>query len=524
MANIIEIIFKGRNDASNEIADVKSGLDGVSDSAKKGGAAMDVAMGVLASTQLQRFGDAVGQVFNTMINSAIEAERVAADLETVLKSTGGAAGVTAEGAKELAGELARLTLFEDDAILAGETILLQFTKIGKETLPDATKAMLDLSQRMGIGIPNAAKLIGKAMEGEFIGLKRFGIFLDEQAEKTIEHLFETGKAAEAQALILEELNKRIGGSAEAAADTFGGAMSQLKKEWGEFQEALGTSVVENEMFKELIQSITELLRGLIDAFSNLSDGAQLALVGLFGLFALLAKMAPALISLKVLFGAGGLAGVVTVAKGAIVGLAGVIGGLSAPVLLLIAAIGVLIASLAILGPQAKKTLDMLFAIFKAVLQRIKFEIDKFGASLIEWARTKFGEVGAAIVSGIWEGIKTAWPLLTGNIPLFLANLLVRARQQIGAHSPSDLWADKIGLPMAQGIGIGFERGLQTVSPTMSAALVPQNTFGIRGGGAIQVGTVQVYGELSPEAQRRMRQQAEDISYNSIRLATRRARG
>ncbi|GAG16561.1 unnamed protein product, partial [marine sediment metagenome] len=64
----------------------------------------------------------------TLTKVQIAAEK---QLETVIASTGGAANLTAEELKKMASELQNLTNFGDEAIIAGESILLTFTKIGR---------------------------------------------------------------------------------------------------------------------------------------------------------------------------------------------------------------------------------------------------------------------------------------------------------------------------------------------------------------------------------------------------------
>src|SRR3990172_9454871 len=69
----------------------------------------------------------VGAVLASSVKQAMEAQKVQAQLAAVLKSTGGAAGVTAKMATDLASRLQRLTAYDDEAVLAAENLLLTFT-------------------------------------------------------------------------------------------------------------------------------------------------------------------------------------------------------------------------------------------------------------------------------------------------------------------------------------------------------------------------------------------------------------
>ncbi len=541
MANILEIIFKGTNQTDTAAAGVKKNLDGIQQSAKSVGSAMDVAMGVLASTQMQRFSDAAGQMLKTMVGEAGEAQAIMAQLEAVIKSTGGAAGLSAEEVDKMATSFANMTAYEDDAILAGQTILLQFTKIGEEVFPQATQAMLDLSTRMKVDIPTAAKLVGKALEGEFGGLSRFGIVIDDATKKTIENLMEVGKTAEAQAIIIEEMNKRFGGAAEAQAKTFQGMMTGLRNDWNNALESMGKTLADNPQIIGFFETLRGAIQSFTEWFDKQPDTIQTAIVGIVAAFALLGKIAPTLFALKILLGGAGIGGALAklggsagAAKGILAGLGGVLAGISAPVWMLIAAIAALIALLVVFGPELKVTFMMIADIIAASLNRAIFEVKKFWNNLISSVKQMaanvkawFKQVGTGIVQGIWDGIKTGWEWLKTNISSSITSLLQWVKDKLGIKSPSEVFAKAIGEPMAQGVGLGFKRALRLSSPMMGAALMPSPAFGGSSGGyngvGINVQTVRVYGELSPEAQRRMRKQAEGIAYDSTRMLTRRAR-
>src|SRR5262245_34658348 len=95
------------------------------------------------------FGLAVGGVkelggaLSGLGSDAMAAQQVSAQTQAVLASTGGAAGLTAKQIGDLAGSLSKLTPYEDEAIQSAENVLLTFTQIGSDVLPDATKAALD---------------------------------------------------------------------------------------------------------------------------------------------------------------------------------------------------------------------------------------------------------------------------------------------------------------------------------------------------------------------------------------------
>ena len=102
--------------------------------------------------------------------AAEESERIGRATENVIRSTGGAAGLTAKQITKLADATSRKTGIDDEAIQAGANMLLTFKNIGKKTFPDATRAAADLATTMNQGtlpsmsqISAQAKTIGKAL-------------------------------------------------------------------------------------------------------------------------------------------------------------------------------------------------------------------------------------------------------------------------------------------------------------------------------------------------------------------------
>jgi len=180
------------------------------------------------------------------IKQAMDAQKIQAQLAAVLKSTGGAAGVTADMANDLANSLSGVTTFEDDAILSGENMLLTFTNIGKDVFPAATQAMLDMSTATGQDLVSSSVQLGKALNDPIAGisaLSRVGVTFTEDQKKMIEKMVEAGDVAGAQTVILEELGKEFGGSAKAAGETFGGQLTIVKNSLGNVAEEIGGALL-----------------------------------------------------------------------------------------------------------------------------------------------------------------------------------------------------------------------------------------------------------------------------------------
>lgn len=183
-------------------------------------------------------------LFAKATSEAADAEKSFKQLQQVIRSTGGAAGVSANSIAQLTAELQKTTGVSDDALNSATAMLLTFTKIGKQVMPDAVRAISDLSTAMHGDLQGAAIQVGKAMNDPVKGitaLTRVGVNFTETQKGLIKQLTETGRIMDAQKLILRELQTEFGGSAAAARDTFGGALEALKITVGDLFETIGTS-------------------------------------------------------------------------------------------------------------------------------------------------------------------------------------------------------------------------------------------------------------------------------------------
>jgi ElaB/YqjD/DUF883 family membrane-anchored ribosome-binding protein len=243
-------------------------FDGATGKAK----AYDMTIGSLKDT-MSGFVSAMalGAVLGKVITETTDAEFAAAQLNAALKSTAGVAGQSAESLNAHAQALSYVSRFDDDAITGAQALLLTFTKIGGDTFPKATEAVLNVAQAMGTDLKSAAIQVGKALNDPILGvsaLARSGIQFTDAQKDVIAKLVETNKLAEAQAIILAELNTQFSGSAAAAANTFGGALAQLNNELGNLLTLSNSSSGAATAF---VQLITNAVIGLNTALTRLGE-------------------------------------------------------------------------------------------------------------------------------------------------------------------------------------------------------------------------------------------------------------
>lgn len=241
---------------------------------------------------------------------AVEAQKTGAQTAAVIKSTGGAAGVTATQVGDLATAISLKAGVDDEAIQSGENLLLTFTNVrnetgkGRDIFNRATQAIVDMTAGMNNGTITAEGLkastiqVGKALNDPIKGmtaLAKVGVTFTEQQKQQIAGFVKHNQLAKAQGVILTELGKEFGGSAAASAT----AGQKLAVTWGNIQETIGTALLPT--FESAATWLSEKLPGAVDTLSgalrptfslignvgsaigSLPDPAKAAAIGLAGM-------------------------------------------------------------------------------------------------------------------------------------------------------------------------------------------------------------------------------------------------
>jgi hypothetical protein len=269
-------------------------------------------------------------------------QKALAQVEAGLKSTGNAAGFTSEQLQKMASDLQAKTIFGDEVILKDATAqLLTFTNISGEQFARTQEAALDLATRLDGDLKSASIQLGKALNdpvANLSALSRSGIQFSEEQKATIKSLAETNRLADAQTLILDELNKQYGGSAEAAAQAGIGGIQQLQNSLGDLAEEFGKIISDN------IGPFVEKIKGLVGFLKGLTDEQKKTIVQVAG-FA--AALGPAIFLL----------GKITTAVGGLLKIIRVLGIVMAanPIGLIATAIAGLVAGIIYLATSSSET-------------------------------------------------------------------------------------------------------------------------------------------------------------------------
>ncbi|MDY0678102.1 phage tail length tape measure family protein [Pasteurella multocida] len=264
-AKFTEEINKARNSLGG-LSRTKSGID-LTKVALRG---LAVTAGVVATAFA-----AVSAAAMQGISIYAETERYMARTEAQLKATGAAVGFTASELDKFARSVAMNTLASTDGIRNAMSVLMTFKSVTGDIFKQTISLAQDLAEVFKTDVASEARNLGRALETptEAVSiLKRKGIELSESQQELIKKFVESGEKAKAQELILHELQKRVGGAGQAAAnDTVTGALDTLGQATDELKEAFATATGITDIFKDSVNGLAKAFIWLKEKIAGPSD-------------------------------------------------------------------------------------------------------------------------------------------------------------------------------------------------------------------------------------------------------------
>jgi prophage DNA circulation protein len=179
-----------------------------------------------------------------------EASTANARIETIAKSMdlfGDEAGTVSSRLVDVANQQAKLTGVSRTTIKETSALLLTFRNVAASadevggTFDRAQQAALDLAAAGFGSATSNAQSLGKALEDPIRGLaslSRQGVTFTEVERERIKTLVESNQIGEAQTLILEAIEKQVGGTAEATAN----ASDRLRESFGVLQDEVALAL------------------------------------------------------------------------------------------------------------------------------------------------------------------------------------------------------------------------------------------------------------------------------------------
>jgi hypothetical protein len=219
----------------------------------------------------------LGAIFGgvELAKSSLEAfdkrEESLAKLESAIRSTGGAAGLTAEELEKMASIQTSHELFSKSDIEDAQSMLLTFTQIKGKVFEDAMPAISDFATRFKMQLPEAANMVGKALNDPLKGmtrLQRQGVVFSDQQKEQVRQFMAVGNIAAAQGVILHELGTEFGGLANAMTKTDAGKLKMATKSIEEMKVGIGKLL--SEVLSKLAPVITGISKLLSEGLSKLA--------------------------------------------------------------------------------------------------------------------------------------------------------------------------------------------------------------------------------------------------------------
>jgi phage-related protein len=257
----------------SSVTGVGTGTEEVAEKGKKSSGILSSAFGSVKNVVMNTaIPIMAGMGLQSLIDKATASQQALGQMNTVLNSTHGAAGMTRDALLNLASSQAQVTTYSKGANVATENLLLTFTNIGSKTFPQALTAVNDMSTALGQDTKESAIQLGKALNDPVKGitaLSRVGVSFTDQQKNQIAAMEKAGNVAGAQGVILQELQKEFGGSAEAAGKTFGGQLSILKNQLF----SVGTSIMSQLMppltsFMTMINAHMPQIQSIVSSVIN----------------------------------------------------------------------------------------------------------------------------------------------------------------------------------------------------------------------------------------------------------------
>ncbi len=259
--------------AKTVLADVDRTIDGVTQNTETMAKSMQAALGILTAQNIRQFVTDLRAAGSEFVTAFAEQESATRKLTAALQTQGNATPAVISQYGALASQFEHTTVFADELILEMEALLVQVGNVAPAQMDKALKAATDLASGLGIDLRTATLLVGKAFEGHTETLGRYGITLDQTKLK-----------ADPVAAVLEGINNKFGGQAQAQLDTYTGKMAQFHNEMNNVEESAGGLLV-------------GALKPLLELFESFNPVVQTTILGIIALGTALTPVALSFVTL-----------------------------------------------------------------------------------------------------------------------------------------------------------------------------------------------------------------------------------
>jgi hypothetical protein len=242
----------GEGAAPEQLHEVAQATDEVSEANSRAAFSVeDFIKGYISATAILAAAEAawtlLTDTITASITSALEAEETQAGLLATLEAQGTAMPSVITAYEQYASALQAATVFSDDAAVAAQRILARFGVMPRD-MERALKATADLAQELGKTLPEAATMLGRAIDGNTTAFEKAHIEIKATAGETAS--FED---------VLRSVEAAMGGAAEKAGNTLPGQLKKLENSWDNVKESMGRAITSNETVRTLLADVNSVL-------------------------------------------------------------------------------------------------------------------------------------------------------------------------------------------------------------------------------------------------------------------------
>lgn len=234
-----------------------------------------------------------GLSFRALTRDAAAAETQLLRIEAVLEATGKAADRTVAEFESFAQSLARSTLESVEGVLEAQKVLLTFGNVAGETFDKTITLAADMAATFGGTVVSNTRMLARALEDPANSLSLLGRMFPAfrgELRDTIREMVAMGDVAEAQALILQEIESRVGGVAQAASP-LQAAQDSLSQSFRNLRLAINEATGATDRYAQAVRFVDGVVQAMSEDLSLLTDA--LTAVGLAAV-ALASTQLPAL--------------------------------------------------------------------------------------------------------------------------------------------------------------------------------------------------------------------------------------
>lgn len=199
------------------------------------------------------------------VSAFSEAEKVSSRLNAVWKNVGTATGKTAKQMDDFAESMEKVTYFASESIKEAGLLLAATESLTEDGFDRALQASMDLAAALGEDVTSAAQTLSKAIqepESALSRLKTIGVSFTEDEKAQIKALTDANKKYEAQALILDKIEQKYRGVAQAINDTPVGLLDNINDTISDIRKDLGEG---------LLNALSPVLEDIYGWLQSISD-------------------------------------------------------------------------------------------------------------------------------------------------------------------------------------------------------------------------------------------------------------